>query len=162
MAEQTSVNPLNPNDSVLLQLASSKQGQPGKYFKRRPLFLAKSMPMYRMTDRDGFSSFLMSIPAYNRMVDPFMSLNSTRYRELVVKFKDPEDKETVRNFISACKQQMTPTEVNNVGFFDFFYDRETSDKVKLILDVIFMVIIVITMVLCLFSLTSSMTANLFE
>ena len=40
--------------------------------------------------------------------------------------------------------------------------QETIDQVEVILNIIFNVIILITMFLCFFSLSSSMTANLYE
>jgi len=47
------------------------------YFRKRPIFLAKSMPYFRMQDRSsgGNPAFLVSIPSMNRMINPFMSVN---------------------------------------------------------------------------------------
>jgi hypothetical protein len=47
------------------------------YFRKRPIFIAKSMPYFRMMDRSsgGNPAFLVSIPSMNRMINPFMSIN---------------------------------------------------------------------------------------
>ena len=45
-----------------------------------------------MRDRNmGANSFLMSLPAYNRMANPFRSVDDLRYAKIAIRFKDPED-----------------------------------------------------------------------
>jgi len=75
------------------------------YFRKRPIFLAKSMPYFRMQDRStgGNPAFLLSIPSMNRMINPFMSINQSRYESLFVKFNNPTDRNAVQNFINDCK-----------------------------------------------------------
>lgn len=57
---------------------------------------------------------------------------------------------------------MTSSQRSKLKFFNYYDDTETLKSVQNILDVIFSVIIVITMILCLFSLCSSMSANLLD
>lgn len=110
----------------------------------------------------GPNSFLMSLPAYNRMANPFRSVDDLRYAKIAIKFKNPEDTAAVQTFVANAKAQFTPDQANSITFRNFYEDTQTYTQVKAILDIIFSVIIVITMILCLFSLTSSMSANLLE
>lgn len=111
------------------------------------------------------NTFLLSLPAYSRLRDPWRSVKQISWAGLVVKFKDPGSeayKAAVTAFILDCKRKFSAPQANAIEFFDYFDDTETTEVVQLILDIIFNVIIVITMVLCLFSLASSMGANLLD
>ncbi len=57
---------------------------------------------------------------------------------------------------------MTGYESNYITIWTFKQDEESQKSVKTILNIIFNVIILITMFLCFFSLSSSMSANLYE
>ena len=96
------------------------------------------------------------------MNSPTGSLNDTRWERLFIKFKDTENKDIVKEFIQECKAQFSPLQANGIKIFNYFDDTETTDQVSLILDIIFSVIISITMFLCFFSLCSSMSANLLD
>ncbi len=78
---------------------------------------------------------------------------------MIVKFKGQDDLVLIQAFIKDMKDAY-----NGYGLrVDNFYDlKETFDEVTLILDMIFNVIISITMLICFFSLSSSMSANLYE
>lgn len=70
--------------------------------------------------------------------------------------KNPEDKVLVdliaRDLKSATKSEVTKQ----------YEQAEATDDVKKIIDYLFMVTIAIMMFLCFFSLSSSMTANLYD
>lgn len=104
----------------------------------------------------------MSLPSYNRMNSPTGSMNDTKWERLFVKFKDPENTAVIKKFIQECKAEFNPIQANGIKIFNYFDDTETTDQVSLILDIIFSVIISITMFLCFFSLCSSMSANLLD
>ena len=113
----------------------------------------------------GRATLLLSLPAYNRLISPWRSIQQIKWSGLIVKFKDPGTdayKANVKAFILDCKSRFSSTQSSSIQFFDHFDDTETIEVVQLILDIIFHVIIVITMVLCLFSLASSMSANLLD
>lgn len=57
---------------------------------------------------------------------------------------------------------MSPDQDNNLKVWNSQDDKETFDSVKQILNIIFTLIIAVTMFLCFFSLSSSMSANLYE
>lgn len=65
-------------------------------------------------------------------------------------------------FVSECRTKFSPAQANAVYFQDQFEEADTLTVVLLILDTIFGVLIIITMILCLFSLCSSMSANLLD
>jgi hypothetical protein len=56
--------------------------------------------MFTMRDLDqGASkkvSLVMNLPSFNRLYNPFMSLNQTRFKSLAIKFKDPSNKKIVQ------------------------------------------------------------------
>jgi ABC-type lipoprotein release transport system permease subunit len=133
------------------------------YHRKRPLWTAAQAPAFTMKERSGQfgsgseSTFLMSLPSYNRLYDPRVSLNDTKWERLFIKFKDQNDEEVVKNFIDEVKGLP-----NNVRVFNYFDGNETMEQISTILDVIFSVIIAVTMFLCFFSLCSSMSANLLD
>ena len=65
-------------------------------------------------------------------------------------------------FVKDCKNTFDSVQSNKIGFWNSYEDTDTMALVEVILDTIFNIIIIITMFLCLFSLVSSMSANLFD
>lgn len=64
------------------------------YYRKRPIWTAKQAPEFDMRDKDGDKnrcSFLFSIPAYNRIIDPYRSINETEYKVLAIVMKNPND-----------------------------------------------------------------------
>jgi len=64
--------------------------------------------------------------------------------------------------IKNAKSAFNAQESNGIRIDDYFDDDETQSLVEYILNLIFGLIICITMFLCFFSLCSSMTANLMD
>jgi len=65
-----------------------------------------------MTDRDfegqnNDPAYLVSLPSYTRMSSPTGSVNDTRWERLFIKFKDPNDKEAVKEFVQTAKSRFT-------------------------------------------------------
>ena len=159
----TNTDPDNYQESILTQVFASSASKPNQYFRKRPLFTAKCAPFFEMRDRNTNPKIiLMSLPAYNRMTRPFRSIEDMRYKQIGIKFKNPTDNDAVQNFVTDCKSRFTADENNSIRFKNYFEGIETTQQVRKILDIIFGVIIIITMILCLFSLSSSMSANLLE
>ena len=100
------------------------------------------------------------------MFGPHKSLNETRYRWVFIKFNgNPGSKEWMDGadeFVKDCKNTFDSVQSNKIGFWNSYEDTDTMALVEVILDTIFNIIIIITMFLCLFSLVSSMSANLFD
>ena len=119
----TSTDPNNYKESVLTQVYSSSSSKPNMYFRKRPMWTTKQAPYFSMRDRDlGRNSFLMSLPAYNRMANPYRSVDDLRYAKIAIKFKNPEDGDTVQRFVTSCKSRFTPDQSNSIKFKNFFED----------------------------------------
>ena len=90
------------------------------------------------------------------------TINDTDWERLMVTMKIPDDRQAIDRLINDLKQSFTPQQSSRIQVMNFFDNGNTHDEVDHILDVIFNVIIVITMFLCFFSLCSSMSANLLD
>ena len=80
----------------------------------------------------------------------------------MVMLKDPQDKVAIKRLNDQVKRGLGPEALDSLNIRDYFKDDKTNEQVTEILDIIFNVIIVITMGLCFFSLCSSMSANLMD
>lgn len=100
------------------------------------------------------------------MWGPYKSISEVRYKNVFIKFRgEPGSEEWMANadsFMNDAKNSFSDDQSNGIYFFNTLDDTDTMAQVTLILDSIFNIIIVITMLLCLFSLVSSMSANLFD
>ena len=76
--------------------------------------------------------------------------------------KDPSDTVAIKKLTDEIKKGLSPEVLDTIKIINYFQDDKTNDQVKNILDVIFNIIIAITMFLCFFSLCSSMSANLMD
>lgn len=64
------------------------------YYRKRPMWTAKQAPIFEMRDKDGDKNqctFLFSIPAYNRMIDPYRSIEEIEYKIVAIELKNPND-----------------------------------------------------------------------
>lgn len=96
------------------------------------------------------------------MHDSFASINDIKWERVFVKLYQVDNLEHINRIIMDAKTMFTPEEANGINIFNYFDDTKTMGDVKLILDIIFKVIILITVFLCFFSLASSMGANLID
>jgi hypothetical protein len=142
------------NDTMLMDLESSEGFT--TYYRMRPVWTADQTPKFTMTDRASMGhkqTLLTSIPmwAYHWK----KSLRNIGFENLMINPKSSSDQ---LDLFLALKQQIQNSNKN----FNSQSNEKTLEQVVLILDIIFSVIIVITMFLCFFSLSSAMTANLYE
>ena len=159
------IDPTELEDTLLLQTYTSAQNKTNRYYRKRILWTAKQAPAFTMRDRKNNAhnpTVLVSLPVYNRMIDPAMTLNKTTWERVIIKLKDPENKVHIKKIIADAKAVFTPEQANGIRIFNYFDDTDTMDEVTDILDTIFNIIICITMFLCFFSLCSSMSANLLD
>ena len=105
---------------------------------------------------------LLSLPAFNRLVSPMETLNDTKWERVMIMLKEPSNKEHIKKLIGDIKETFNAQQHNEIMVKNYFDDTDTNDTVSGILDIIFTIIIVITMFLCFFSLCSSMSANLYD
>ena len=90
------------------------------------------------------------------------TLNDTRWERLMVMMKVPDDQAAIKHLINDLKTSFTAAQSSSIRIINYFDNVATNDEVDNILDVIFNVIIMVTMFLCFFSLCSSMSANLLD
>ena len=122
-----------------------------------------------MTDREksaaagqnSFYSALTSIPMFAKFALT-KTIKETTFERLIVKFKDPQSKTMADDFLKDMRRTLTPYRDQNLKVYNYANSQNTLANVESILNIIFMVIIAITMFLCFFSLSSSMSANLYE
>ena len=79
---------------------------------------------------------------------------------LYINVHDPDDHATIDKIYDAFESEFSHSD--NVDLYKSYEDREKMDKVLNILDNIFGIAIGIMMFLCFFSLTASMSANLYD
>lgn len=153
---------------MLVTLKPAEYGEKNRYYKKRIMWTANQISAFNMRDRSskGDVSFVLNIPSHNLMSAPWQSLNATRYGVIFIKWipegGSVEYQLAVKHFITDCKAAFNSTEANTFWFDNAYEDTDTMSTVVIILDTIFNVIIIITMLLCLFSLCSSMSANLMD
>ena len=78
----------------------------------------------------------------------------------MIMLKNPSDQNATLKLKAEFQRELTHGE--NIKVYNYFDTTGTNEQVTAILDGIFMVIIAITMFLCFFSLSSSMSANLLD
>ena len=80
----------------------------------------------------------------------------------MVTLKNPSNKADIKRLNDQVKKGLSPIDREDIDIKNYFEDDKTNEQVNTILDIIFNIIIVITMFLCFFSLCSSMSANLMD
>ena len=76
--------------------------------------------------------------------------------------KDPDDHETIDELFLELREAIIAGSPHNYSFFKNYLIDEVTDKVRGAINTVFDGLIAITMFLCFFSLSASMSSNLFE
>jgi ABC-type antimicrobial peptide transport system permease subunit len=130
-------------------------------YRVRPQVFFRTSPVFTLTDRDPGSEAqsLISIPLFAK----YLGMNSVRdlyYQRLMIKMKEgatPGDAEkVVREILASQTEDVQKALVIKKDKAELYKD------VDLTINLLFTAIIFITMFLCFFQLSTSMTANLFE
>lgn len=103
-------DPNNIDDTMLIQTYTSSKNKTNRYYRKRLMYTTASAPCFTMRDRDVSGSHpvaLVSIPSYNRMIDPAMSINQTKWERLIIKLKDPTNKDHIKKIIKDSKALFT-------------------------------------------------------
>lgn len=127
-----------------------------KVFKARPLNIYSKTPYFSMTDRatGKRQPFLVSLPMY-AIYSGLKSVKDIRYERLIMR---PESENSLDSITENIKRHLSQFELLMLRI-----QTESKPNLKQIdhtVQSIFMLIIVITMALCLFSLSSTMAANI--
>lgn len=110
LLEQTNYDPKNYKQYMLLTVKPTGYMASDKYFKKRIMWTANQIPYFFMRNRDskGDQNFIMNIPQFNLLVNPFRSMNETRWGNLFIKFAYEGESEeyqwATKHFVRDCKE----------------------------------------------------------
>ena len=134
----------------------SSDGGNSTYYQERVLFSLTTMPDY--TDYAGFYTVITGIPQWLHMTD--LDMDETPMQQLYIRLKDSENYALVDKISNAFAETFgTSTDIKIEKSYE---DKQKTDQVLNILNSIFAIAIGIMMFLCFFSLTASMSANLYD
>ena len=110
---------------------------------------------------ERWDSLLVSLPYYSHIAKT--KISQLPYKLLSIKLKEPRNRDHMAILKKAIQNQLLDAGFTrkDFSFTDVIKDFENMDQVQLILQVIFAFVISITMFLCFFSLSASMSANLY-
>ena len=94
------------DDNMLIQTYTSSKNKTNRYYRKRLMWTTNTAPCFTMRDRadNGHNSVaLMSLPSYNRMIDPASSINQTKWERVLIKLKDPTNKSHIKKIIRDAK-----------------------------------------------------------
>lgn len=138
-----------------------------KYYTRRPAWTLANAPLFKMRDIETYevadsrkSSTVMSIPSYNSLMTPRSNLNSTKYRKLLVRLKEPQNQEHIQQFMRTLYSRVSSYYLRRAEVMNYYGDIESLQQVQNLLDVIFAGVLAATMFLCYFSINSSISRAL--
>lgn len=103
------------------------------------------------------------LPCYSRFLDQeFRPLNSTTYQKLIIKLKDPASEEQRNQMLRAIYTNVSSFYRRFISISDYFQDTKTLDEIAAMMDLIFLTLSFLTLSLCFFQLSSSVTAIFIE
>lgn len=127
---------------------------PDLAYPLRSLFTAKYIPKF--IQAPGFDSWgMIQIPLFT--LNANTTIDSTYLEQVVIQMNDPNDHTTIDSL--ALKLQLAAPGATVSKTYE---TAGATSKIKKILDKVFYGLISVTMFLCFFSLSASMTANLYE
>eukprot|EP00347_Sterkiella_histriomuscorum_P021563 403333540 len=135
--------------------------QQPQYTKVKPTALLSQSPMFAFNDnqQDEEHPYLISLPLFAHH-SGLQSVRQISYDRLVIKMKYGSTSDDQQRLINRIKQQIP----DYLGYYIGFFTESDGSLavVDKIVSLLFDIVIVITMFLCFFSLSSSMSANLYE
>jgi len=161
LVDYTKTNPSNDSSQMLINLYGDSEN---KYYSLRPTFSLRAAAGFTMTDRKTPSTgnnhvALVSFPMYARISKS--AFEDIYLERLFITMKEGTDKYDTGN-LTADLQLSFGGGSSQVRVWDDTEEADTYELIERIINIIFNVIIAITMFLCFFSLSSSMSANLLE
>ena len=120
---------------------------------------------FTMSDRNRRGKtpvFMHSAPVYNQLIGPTESLNDTYWERIMIRLKDELNGEQMTEIGLDFKSNFNNRQSENLQIYNYFDLEDTNADISRILDMIFNIIISITMFLCFFSLCAAMSANLMD
>lgn len=130
-------------------MKNSNFGEQNVYYNKRVLWTID-----RFVDSGGKKATYTSIPTLLQTAQT--SVDEILYKHLYIRVHDPEDYELIDEIGAALKS------ATDIDPFLQYKGKQSTDGIKRVINSVFFVIIAIMMFLCFFSLSASMSANLYE
>ncbi|CDW85019.1 family protein [Stylonychia lemnae] len=132
-------------------------------YQLRPVVMLNQAPMFQMTDREEISpkyghSMLVSLPMFTHYAG--VNLDQLKYQRVSIKLNDKATREDEQRLYFEIKRACPGIYSQQIWLASKY--RDNVEQVDFIVSSLFNVIIAITMLLCFFSLSSSMSANLYD
>jgi len=131
-------------------------GSNDTYYEERVIWTANTPDFIQQDKKTGKDWFLLNIPMFLHIAD--IPMEELTYAYLLVRVPDPED----TALIDDLKAQFADAVPHGVSISAAYEKKKDLDKVVRIINIIFSTTIAIMMFLCFFSLTASMSANLYD
>lgn len=124
------------------------------YYKQRVIFSLREEPDW--ASDSGGDYMLVNLPNFCYWSE--RTMDDTHYRYLLIKMKDSKDHKLIDEIGKALEKEVG----TGVKVQITYKEVSSNDEVTNIVNYIFYLTIAIMMFLCFFSLTASMSANLYE
>lgn len=134
-----------------------------RYIKLRPLIELNQAPLFAFTDRelpgnDYRHSVLISLPMLSYFSN--IKVSELPYERIIIKLKDTGRREDESRVYDEIKNAMSPQNFNGLQFESVH--RDHIAKADTVVSNFFDIIIITTLFLSFFSLSSTMSSNLYE
>ena len=152
---------LNKDDSLYLVFYN---GTYTKKYEVRISSIINTAPAFKFSNLPSVKSqaILVSLPLYKQLLDDQLSYSQIPMSKLKLKIKGGFNKD----YLSAVYNNMTTFMMKEgdtqLSLWDFRDFEKSIQKSEEVINIIFIIVTIIVMFLCFFSLVSSMSANILE
>ena len=155
VASETDIVSPDLNDDVsTVNMINSGFGSQTVYYQKRILWAANKSPDIFGDSTDSMAPSFISIPQAVQMAQK--SIDDFTYYKLLIRVHDSYDTDTIDKIAKDLKL------VTGIKPYLAYDQAKETESTKQIVNYIFMAAIAIMMFLCFFSLSASMSANLYD
>ena len=152
VVSSANIDTSNYNSTILL--VSNNVAKRNMYYRERVIFSLYQTPDWAQTESSNY--FLVSLPTFNYMSEQLMDEN--HYKVLMIRMHDPSNHDLIDKIGKALDKALP----GGIQIHLTYKQVSSSGSITEIVNYIFYLTIAVMMFLCFFSLTASMSANLFE
>ena len=152
---------LNKDDSLYLVFFN------GTYTKKHELRVSSILntaSAFKFSNLPSVTTqaILVSLPLYKQMLDSTLKYSSLPMSKLKLKIKGGFDNDHISAVYNGLTNFMMKEGDTQLSLWDFRDFEKSINKSEQIINIIFIIVTIIVMFLCFFSLVSSMSANILE
>ena len=105
---------------------------------KRPIWTTNEAPGFVMRSRESGigamtggtkGDFLESLPSFNRIINPFESLNETVWQTLYVMLNDPQDVKATEALMMDFQKSFSPSQSSAIKIHNYFDSTGTVENV---------------------------------